>query len=129
MHDPNDILRKLADRPGAERRLMEAAWRFQMIAPLLDEQLTRKAKRAYRQDQLKGRVQHPFRGPVSLSARNLRRWCQDYRAHGMAGLVPQIRSDAGKSEALPEGALDYALSLVRQPSLSNGRTGLVNLLE
>jgi transposase InsO family protein len=42
----------------------------------------------------------------------------------MAGLVPQIRSDAGKSEALPPGALDYALSLREE----DGRRGVPQLI-
>lgn len=131
MIDPDDILRKLASRSGPERRLLEAGWRFQLIAPLLDDKndkLSRQKKRTYRRDLLEGTVEHPWRGLVSLSARNLRRWCQRYRELGMAGLVPEVRANSGKSVALPEGALEFALAL-REEDGRRGVPQLIRLME
>lgn len=113
MADPQRILDRpeIFGRPGQERRLLEAGWRFQLIGRLLDEGLSRMERQRIWAELTSHPVDHPWRGSVRLGARTLRRWCQRYRNRGLAGLVPVQRKDRGRIQALPEGALTMALEL------------------
>ena len=115
MLDP-DALLKTGPLPDAERRLLEAAWRFQVVAPLLDANLTEDDKRRIRQNLVAESLDHPWRGKVQVSERTLRRWCLNYRRQGLAGLKLQPRRDRGRVVCLPEGALELALQLREEDS-------------
>jgi transposase InsO family protein len=110
MIDPDGILKK-GPLPDAERRLLEAAWRFQVVALLLDTSIPGDERRRIREKLLEGPLDHPWRGKIKVSARSLRRWCQNYRERGLAALKLQARKDAGRIVRLPKGALDRALAL------------------
>ena len=85
MIDPDGILKK-GELPDAERRLLEAAWRFQVVALLLDASISRDERQRVRQKLLSETLDHPWRGKIRLSGRTLRRWCQRYRERGLAAL-------------------------------------------
>ena len=110
MIDPTGILKK-GELPDAERRLLEAAWRFQVVALLLDRSIPWHERARIREKLVSETLDHPWRGRVRLSARTLRRWCQKYRERGLAALKLQPRKDTGRVIGLPEGALEMALSL------------------
>ena len=111
MNDPEAILGKVLVLDGAQRRLMEAGWRFQLIGPLLDESKTEEQRARHRAETL-GRVhEHPWRGQINVAARTLRRWCQAYRANGLTGLVPTPRKDVGQAIKLPRASVERALQL------------------
>ena len=110
MLDPNHILGDPKYRK--DRLLLEAAWRFQLIAPLVDPNRSKAERQGIRKWLLAEIHQHPWLGPVSLSARSLRRWCQQYRTSRLAGLTLKNRCDLGESRALPEGSLEKAKELL-----------------
>lgn len=114
MADPDKILEKFRavfKRPGQERRLLEAGWRFQIIGPLVDESLPEHEKARYRSELLGRMLEHPWRGPIVVSARTLRRWCRCYRSKKLPGLVTRPRADHGSMTGLPQGAIEFALEL------------------
>ncbi|MCA9791295.1 MAG: DDE-type integrase/transposase/recombinase [Candidatus Eremiobacteraeota bacterium] len=118
--DPND--------DNIDARLWEAAWRFQLIAPLVNPELSEDRKREHRSELLARMAEHPFRGPVTLKARTLRRWCKNYREEGLAGLVTRKRLDLGVLRALPTAALERALEL-RDEDGRRSVPQLIRLLE
>lgn len=99
------------DAPEMDRGLLEGAWRFQLVAPLLQGHKSADERAAYRKALLESPVDHPWRGMVTLTARTLRRWCHAARKQGMAGLVSRPRKDRGAAKRLPAGALQRALDL------------------
>lgn len=115
------------DDENIDVRLWEAAWRFQLIAPLLSPDMDEDKKRQHRSELLASAVEHPFRGPTPLKARTLRRWCQKYRENGLEGLVPKQRMDRGVLRAFPQEALDQALAL-REEDGRRTVTQLIRLL-
>lgn len=92
-----------------EAGLLEAAWRHQLIAPLLRGPADHTLQ--YRARITSEPVDHPWRGKVSVSSRSLRRWAQLFRRDGLQSLVTRKRQDEGQSKALPPGALERALEL------------------
>ena len=106
MFDPNSILDNPSHRQ--EQLLLEAAWRFQLVAPLLEPTLSREEAASMRQRLLSQKHLHPWRGLVSVSARSLRRWCRAYREHRLKGLAHQPRRDRGHCRGLPKEALERA---------------------
>lgn len=109
------------DCPEMDRNLLEAAWRFQLVAPLVKGLRSRQEREDYRKELLAVPVEHPSRGRVRLSSRTLRRWCRMAREGGMAGLVFSTRKDRGKMKRLPPGALRRALELREEDPARTGR--------
>ena len=107
------------DTPEIDRGLLEGAWRFQVVAPLVLGALNREEREAHRKALLAAPVVHPWRGAIRLSARTLRRWCKAARGAGMAGLVSTARKDLGQPRIFPPEALQRALELRDQDT---GRT-------
>ncbi len=109
------------DCPEMDRNLLEAAWRFQLVAPLVKGLMKRQEREDYRKGLLAGTVEHPSRGRVRLSSRTLRRWCKMAREGGMGGLVFSARKDRGQAKRLPSGALRRALELREEDPTRTGR--------
>jgi putative transposase len=109
MNDPDYIL----SRPDLrhEQLLLEAAWRYQLIAPLISELATAEQKARARARLLQEPQPHPWRGAVSVSARSLRRWCRTYRQSKLSGLQLQPRSDRGGCST-PAEALERAKEML-----------------
>ncbi|MEW6283870.1 MAG: hypothetical protein AB1758_34980, partial [Candidatus Eremiobacterota bacterium] len=120
MNDPEEILGKVLVLDGAQRRLMEAGWRFQLIGPLLDDSQAEEQKSRYREETLQRQHEHPWRGPIQVAGRTLRRWCLAYRTNGLAGLVPAPRKNAGQAIKLPLACIERALKLRDE----DGRRGI-----
>ena len=121
MIDPDHIL----SRPDLrhEQLLLEAAWRYQLIAPLISELATPEQKARARARLLKEPQQHPWRGPVRVSARSVRRWCRSYREKQLQGLKLQPRRDRGECST-PAEALKRAKELLAE----DGRRSVASLL-
>lgn len=115
------------DCPEMDRNLLEAAWRFQVVAPLLPGRMSRQERTEHRKALLKEPVDHPWRGRLPLSARTLRRWCKIAREGGMAGLVASARKDRGTMKRFPAAALKRALEL-REEDATRGTTILMRLI-
>jgi transposase InsO family protein len=103
-----------------------AAWRFEMISPLLDETLSRAQKRRILRQRTKEGVQWPcseghgeaaVEKPIGRST--LLRWLHTYRNEGFVGLVPKTRKDKGLPRDDRSVYVDYALGLLyEQPERS-----------
>lgn len=90
MFDPNSILGD--PRHRQEQLLLEAAWRFQLVAPLLDPLKSASQRSELRSLLISQKHAHPWRGLVSVSARSLRRWCSAYREHKLKGPGPSSQA-------------------------------------
>lgn len=73
-----------------------ASWRYQKIAPLLDDTLTRKGRVRLLDSLCKRPVCKLSGCSEPISRATLYRWCKAYREHGLAGLIPKERSDQGQ---------------------------------
>jgi transposase InsO family protein len=97
-----------------------ATWRFEMISPLLDENLSRAQKRRILRDRTKRAVPWPgsqIEKPIGRST--LLRWLNDYRQEGFVGLLPKVRKDKGLARDDRGLYVDYALGLLyEQPERS-----------
>lgn len=109
MFDPNSIL--AGPRFRQDRLTLEAAWRFQLVAPLMSPSLTKLQRQHIRARLLAEEHQHPWRGMVRISERSLRRWCAAYRSNQLSGLVAKRRNDQGSCRSIPTEALQAALQL------------------
>lgn len=127
MADPDSILARLTPHYRKEQLLLEAAWRYQVMSPLLLPGLSRQQKTEIRRRILEAGHQHPWRGQVSVSARSLRRWCRQYKLKRLEGLTLQERRDRRKSRKLPPGALDLAREIFLEDD-SLGATQLRRLI-
>ncbi len=87
-----------------------ALQRFEMIAPLLEEDLE-PAERAVRREAIL--ASQDAKGQA-ISARTLRRYLQKYREEGFDGLYPRTRSDQGKTRVLQEELLEAAMILKKE---------------
>tara|TARA_B100001105_G_C22394886_1_gene446218 strand:- start:814 stop:2181 length:1368 start_codon:yes stop_codon:yes gene_type:complete len=114
MFDPNSIL--AGPRFRQDRLNLEAAWRFQLVAPLMAISLTKLQRQHVRARLLAERHQHPWRGAVAISERSLRRWCASYRKSQLSGLVARRRNDRGSCRGIPPEALEMAVVLKEEDS-------------
>ena len=90
-----------------------AAFRFEMISPLLDDNLTEAQKRRIIRDRTRRAVQWPCsseKKPIGRST--LFRWLKDYREKGFLGLMPKVRKDKGVARTDRSQQVNYALGLL-----------------
>jgi transposase InsO family protein len=90
-----------------------AAWRFEMINPLVDDKLTEAEKRRILSDRTRKSVQWPCSSPKRPIGRStLFRWMKDYREKGFLGLMPKVRKDKGLARTDRSEQVNYALGLL-----------------
>jgi len=90
-----------------------ATFRFEMISPLLDPNLTEAQKRRIIRDRTRRAVQWACsndKRPIGRST--LFRWLQDYHKKGFLGLLPKSRKDKGLSRSDRSLQVNYALGLL-----------------
>ena len=112
MFDPNSILGDIKHR--RERQILEGAWRFQLVAPLLDLRLSKADRQSIRAKLVAQKHVHPWRGAISVSPRTLRRWTAQYRKLRLAGLTAHSRKDLNTSRVLPPDALQTAHQFLKE---------------
>ena len=96
-----------------------AAWRMQLISPLLAEGLDSAQAR-----QIRARICEEF----GISERTFRRYLTQYRKEGFSGLKPKGSRSYRDSEAIPPEILEQAILLRRQvPSRSISQ--IIQILE
>jgi hypothetical protein len=107
-----------------------ATWRFEQIAPLIDESLDAGRRRAALRERTAKPVPRPWelskkKGERSAAARpigrsTLYRWLAAYREHGLLGLVPKTRDDRGCARHAGTATwVGYAIALLyEQPDRS-----------
>jgi transposase InsO family protein len=90
-----------------------AAFRFEMISPLLDDKLTEAQKRRIIRDRTRRAVQWPCSpGKKPIGRSTLFRWLKDYREKGFLGLMPKVRKDKGVARTDRCEQVNYALGLL-----------------
>jgi transposase InsO family protein len=112
------------DQISIDSACLEAAWRYQLVAPLLKSTSTAE-KSKYRARLLAEPVEHPYLGKITIGARTIRRWCQRHREKGLKGLVRHKRKDKGALKAIPLDALERAIAL----RIEDGRRSVPIILE
>ena len=93
--------------------------RYEMIAPLLNEELEPAERRRLRAQILES---------SGISERSLRRHIQRYREEGVKGLLEEQRSDKGVLRSVPEIAVEEAIKL-RQELPSRSVKRIMEILE
>jgi len=88
-----------------ENKAQTSAERFEMIGPLLSDGLCAAEKRRFRLEIME---KH------GISERTLRRYLERYRKHGLKGLEPAGRPEAGTFKAIPQGILEIAMECRRE---------------
>ncbi len=99
-----------------------AAWRFEQIAPFLDDSILECEKRELRgrlcvelvewpaaEEALRAGERAPFK-PISRSS--IYRWLDAYRGKGIEGLMPKPRSDRGVTRQDRAASINYAICLL-----------------
>lgn len=86
-------------------RVQTSTQRFEMIAPLLNDGLCAAEKRRFRLEIME---RH------GISERTLRRYLENYRKHGLKGLEPAGRPEAGTFKAIPAEVLEIAMECRRE---------------
>ena len=92
-----------------------ATWRFELIAPLLDQSLNKAQRRAALRAIARAAAQatDPGELPRRISMSTLYRWAAEYRKTGYVGLLPRQRTDRGSSrEDSSPTWVAYAIALL-----------------
>jgi len=90
---------------GRENKVQTSTERFEIIAPLLSDGLCAAERRRTRLELLE---KH------DISERTLRRYLENYRKHGLKGLEPTGRAEAGTFKAIPAHILELAMQCKRE---------------
>lgn len=94
-----------------QARQETAKFRFGVIAPLVVRELE-PGERSHILRDLAHRFWKLDDGRViRIHRRTIARWAARYKAHGYAGLLPEVRVDSGKRRALSEAVVARAVAL------------------
>jgi transposase InsO family protein len=72
---------------------------------------------------------HPDGRHVNVTFHSLERWLYRYRKHGIQGITPKVRVDAGKPRALTEGAIEKIYEIKEQFPYITGKATYDKLIE
>lgn len=98
-----------------EQSAIEMAYfRFALIAPVIQGTFTDPTKTAYYRRITENELLLPDGRTMRYNPKTLEKWEEYYRKLGMDGLMPRKRSDAGKSRALSEHAVNEIYRLREQ---------------
>jgi transposase InsO family protein len=98
-----------------ERALLLALFRYEAIAPVVEAaELARGETQPLIRSIVERTYYLPGKGPVSVAERTAWEWIRRYRQEGLQGLLPQVRSDKGKSRVLNPELLDRAIRLRKE---------------
>jgi putative transposase len=103
-HDEDGIRRR-------QRAQQVALFRYQLICPALDPELSTKARGRIVRAIAAGTHAGPFGGQHSYSRDTLDRWIRRYRAGGFDALTPSIRQPGARIDT---GVLELAVALKRE---------------
>lgn len=96
-----------------------ADFRYGLIAELVNPYLSRQERRRMLAEKARVEYEVPRRGRRKLTASCLRKWLRLYLRYGKAGLLPQVRRDAGTPRSLSAEEAALLLSyLESHPELS-----------
>ena len=83
-----------------KQKIETSTERFEIIAPLLADELCSAEKR---------RIRHEIMAKHGTAERTLRRWVEKYRKYGLGGLEPKTSTQAGTFKAIPKEILELAM--------------------
>ncbi len=108
------------NREEREVRAKEiAAFRYSLIAELVNPYLKREELRALVRQKAGREHEVPFLGKRTLTESCLRKWLAAYKARGMEGLMPNPRRDSGNSRAMaPQEVALLVTELETHPELT-----------
>lgn len=111
-----------------QARQETAKFRFGVIAPLVVRELG-PGERSHILRDLAHRFWKLDDGRViRIHRRTIARWAARYKAHGYAGLLPEVRVDSGKRRALSEAVVARAVAL-RQEDTERSVRSIIRILE
>src|SRR4030042_203164 len=90
----------MTDEERREEAEKVADFRYGLIAELVNPYVSRKERRRMIAEKARVEYEVPKRGRRRLTASCLRKWLRLYLRYGKAGLLPQIRRDAGTPRSL-----------------------------
>lgn len=105
---------RYASRMDEEWRRKVAIWKATVLGPLVSARLEYGDLRALCIDLSTREWEHPDGRIIKISDRTLEQWTYAYRLHGLKGLMPQPRSDAGRSRAIRPEVADMILRAKRE---------------
>lgn len=91
-----------------------AAFRWQLIAPVVAGDLTRLERRRLLQQIARQRHEIPHSDKTRVSVRTLERWIAAYRQAGFDGLKPKARDDAQRGRVITPEILEQAIAARRE---------------
>lgn len=108
------------NREEREARAKEiAAFRYSLIAELVNPYLKREELRTLIRQKAQREHELPLRGKRTLTESCLRKWLTAYKTRGMEGLMPTARRDSGNSRAMTQQETTLLLSeLESHPDLT-----------
>lgn len=111
-----------------DRRSHMALFRFGVIAPLVQAQVTAEEKNLLRREILAREYEWPNGRTKPVDETTVRRWVRRYRQQGFEGLMDGKRADAGKCRAIAGDVLLAAENLRRELPTRSVKT-IISLLE
>lgn len=102
----------MQETPKRPTPLEIAAWRFEQIAPLLDETLTSAQKRRVRREICHRESIHPNGEKKRIPRATLHRFVTLFQKHGFVGLIPQRRKDRGTQRRDTQEIVEHAIGLL-----------------
>jgi transposase InsO family protein len=109
----------MTDEQRREEAEKVADFRYGLIAELVNPYMNREQRRRMLAEKARLEYDVPGRGRRRLTAGCLRKWLRTYLRYGRAGLLPQMRRDAGSPRALSaEEAALLVSYLESHPELS-----------
>lgn len=90
-----------------------AAFRWQLIAPVVTQELGRLERRRVLQQVARQHYQIPHSDKTRVSIRTLERWIAAYQGHGFEGLKPRVRADAQTGRVITPEILQAAIDARR----------------
>ncbi len=89
-----------------------ATWRFEMIAPLVDQSLTTAERQRLLEDRIRRSVRRPNGEERPTGRATLYRWRKAYISKGFDGLFPKRRKDRGRPRADRTKLVEHAIHLL-----------------
>lgn len=106
-----------------------ALFRYALIAPLINDIYECNSKEEYFREMAEKEHILPNGTKTALTAGTIKRWYLNYRAHGLEGLMPKGRNDAGVSRKIPISCIEKIEELKRAMPHITGKAIYKKIIE